>query len=76
MYFEFWRATGQSSGGLAKADFEASADDAIAGQQALARIPRIDPTRIGFWRLSQGGWLAVLAAARSTKKREELSAAY
>jgi dienelactone hydrolase len=41
------------------------ADDAIAGQHALAKLPRIDPAKIGFWGLSQGGWLAVLAAGRS-----------
>jgi uncharacterized protein len=60
------RGSGQSSGDFARADFETLADDAIAGQRALAKLPRIDPTRIGFWGLSQGGWLAVLAAGRST----------
>jgi pimeloyl-ACP methyl ester carboxylesterase len=60
------RGSGQSSGDFASADFETLADDAIAGQRALAKIPRIDPNRIGFWGLSQGGWLAVLAAGRST----------
>ena len=60
------RGSGQSSGDFASADFETLADDAIAGQRALARIPRIDPRRIGFWGLSQGGWLAVLAAGRNT----------
>jgi hypothetical protein len=41
------------------------ADDAVAGQRALAKHARIDPKKIGFWGLSQGGWLAVLAAGRS-----------
>jgi pimeloyl-ACP methyl ester carboxylesterase len=59
------RGSGQSSGDFASADFETLADDAIAGQRALAKIPRIDQTRIGFWGLSQGGWLAVLAAVRN-----------
>jgi pimeloyl-ACP methyl ester carboxylesterase len=31
----------------------------------LAQDPRIDPRRIGFWGLSQGGWLSLLAASRS-----------
>jgi dienelactone hydrolase len=31
----------------------------------LSKIARIDPNKIGFWGLSQGGWLAVLAAAGS-----------
>jgi pimeloyl-ACP methyl ester carboxylesterase len=60
------RGSGQSSGDFRSADFETLADDAIAGQRALAKIPRIDQTRIGFWGLSQGGWLAVLAAGRNT----------
>src|SRR5215469_15902680 len=59
------RGSGQSSGDLGKADFETLADDAVAGQHALAKLPQIDPNRIGFWGLSQGGWLAVLAAGRS-----------
>jgi uncharacterized protein len=60
------RGSGQSSGDFASADFETLADDAIAGQRALAKISRIDQTRIGFWGLSQGGWLAVLAAGRNS----------
>jgi pimeloyl-ACP methyl ester carboxylesterase len=59
------RGSGQSTGDLEKADYETLADDAIAGQHALAKFPRIDPHKIGFWGLSQGGWLAVLAAGRS-----------
>lgn len=31
----------------------------------LAADRRIDPGRIGFWGLSQGGWLSLLAASRS-----------
>jgi len=58
------RGSGESSGNRKNADYEALADDAIAGKNALAKFPRIDPKRIGFWGLSQGGWLAVLAAAR------------
>jgi len=59
------RGSGQSSGSLQGVDYETLADDAVAGQHALAKIPRIDPAKIGFWGLSQGGWLAVLAAGRS-----------
>lgn len=59
------RGSGQSSGDLNKADYETLADDAVAGQHALAKLSRIDPNKIGFWGLSQGGWLAVLAAGRS-----------
>lgn len=59
------RGSGQSSGDLDKADYESLADDAVAGQHALAKLSRIDPKKIGFWGLSQGGWLAVLSAGRS-----------
>jgi len=59
------RGSGQSSGDLDNSDYETLADDAVAGQHALAKFSRIDPTKIGFWGLSQGGWLAVLAAGRS-----------
>lgn len=59
------RGSGQSSGGLSGVDYETLADDAVAGQRALAKLGRIDPAKIGFWGLSQGGWLAVLAAGRS-----------
>ena len=59
------RGSGQSTGDLNKADYETLADDAIAGQHALAKFSRIDPSKIGFWGMSQGGWLAVLAAGRS-----------
>jgi len=59
------RGSGQSSGDLGNADYETLADDAVAGQHALAKLARIDQNKIGFWGLSQGGWLAVLAAGRS-----------
>jgi pimeloyl-ACP methyl ester carboxylesterase len=59
------RGSGQSGGETQSADYETLADDAVAGQHALAKLSRIDPNNIGFWGLSQGGWLAVLAAGRS-----------
>jgi pimeloyl-ACP methyl ester carboxylesterase len=59
------RGTGESSGSVDDIDFGTLADDAIAGQRALAKTLRIDPKKIGFWGLSQGGWLAVLAATHS-----------
>ena len=58
------RGSGASSGTLNGASYEVLADDAIAGAKAIGRNPRIDPNRVGFWGLSQGGWLAVLAAGR------------
>lgn len=59
------RGSGGSSGSLQDSDYDTLASDAVAGQRALAGVRRIDPTKIGFWGLSQGGWLALLAASSS-----------
>ena len=47
------RGSGKSSGSLENIDYDTLADDAIAGQRALAKLPCIDPHRIGFWGLRQ-----------------------
>jgi hypothetical protein len=57
------RGTGLSTGS-SRVSYETLADDAIAGSRVVQESPRIDPHRIGYWGLSQGGWLAVIAAAR------------
>lgn len=59
------RGSGESGGSNAHATFDDLAGDGIAALHALQRQPRIDPTRIGFWGLSQGGWLAILAASKT-----------
>ncbi len=59
------RGSGRSGGTLESSDYSILADDGIAAQRILAQDPRIDPRRIGFWGLSQGGWLSLLAASRS-----------
>jgi len=58
------RGSGHSGGTPAHGDYEALADDGIAAERMLAKDPRLDPKRIGFWGLSQGGWLSLLAASR------------
>jgi uncharacterized protein len=58
------RGEGESSGSGNNNSYETLADDGIAGARAMAQIPRIDPKKIGYWGLSQGGWLAVLAGGR------------
>lgn len=58
------RGTGESTGEARGNAYEVLADDGIAAAQMLARDPRIDSKRIGFWGLSQGGWLSLLAASR------------
>ena len=63
------RGSGQSGGNLKDSDYAMLADDAIAAVQMLKADARIDPKRIGIWGLSQGGWLALLAAANSSDVR-------
>lgn len=59
------RGSGQSGGSNRHSTFQDLAGDGIAALHALQRNPRIDPKRIGFWGLSQGGWLAILAASET-----------
>lgn len=62
------RGSGQStSGGAAPGNFDLLAEDAVAAFAKLTREPGIDPNRIGFWGLSQGGWLTLLAAAKEQR---------
>ena len=61
------RGSGKSGGTLENTDYMMLADDGVSAQRMLARDHRIDPRRIGFWGLSQGGWLALLAASRSPR---------
>ncbi|GAA4059501.1 alpha/beta hydrolase [Actinomadura miaoliensis] len=41
------------------------ADDALAAVRALRAQPGVDPAKVGLWGLSEGGWVAPLAASRS-----------
>lgn len=41
------------------------ADDALGAVAALRSQPGIDPAKVGIWGLSEGGWVAPIAAARS-----------
>jgi hypothetical protein len=45
--------------------YETLAADAIAAVRTLRRHQGVDPGRVGVWGLSEGGWVAPLAAARS-----------
>src|ERR1700722_9521148 len=56
------RGSGKSSGTFADAGYDALAGDAIAAARALAREPRIDAAHVGYWGISQGGWLSVIAS--------------
>ena len=59
------RGSGKSEGKLESSDYSMLADDGATAHRMLTRDHRIDPRRIGFWGLSQGGWLSLLAASRS-----------
>jgi pimeloyl-ACP methyl ester carboxylesterase len=67
------RGSGQSGGKLEDSDYNMLADDGIAAQKMVAMDARIDPKRIGFWGLSQGGWLSLLAASRSPESAFAIS---
>ncbi|WP_433356138.1 alpha/beta hydrolase family protein [Microtetraspora malaysiensis] len=41
------------------------ADDALGGVAALRSQPGVDPAKVGLWGLSEGGWVAPIAASRS-----------
>jgi len=59
------RGTGASTGDWDSAGLEEYADDLVAGIQAMAKRADIDPTRIAVLGMSEGGWVAPLAASRS-----------
>jgi uncharacterized protein len=50
---------------LVERDFSLLADDALDGLEVLMSRPDVDPDRVGVWGLSEGAWVASLAASRS-----------
>jgi uncharacterized protein len=50
---------------LVERDFSLLADDALAGLDVLMSRSDVDPDRVGIWGLSEGAWVASLAASRS-----------
>jgi pimeloyl-ACP methyl ester carboxylesterase len=58
------RGVAQSTGDWRTSSFVDLADDAVAGAVFLKTLADIDSRRIGFFGLSQGGWIAPLAASR------------
>jgi dipeptidyl aminopeptidase/acylaminoacyl peptidase len=63
------RGVGASTGNWRSGTFAELAGDALAAVHLLAARPEIDPQRVGLWGCSEGGWVAPLAAARSTEVR-------
>lgn len=59
------RGCGASAGDWRTAGFDVLAGDALAAVAALRARPDVDAKRVGVVGLSQGGWIAPWAAARS-----------
>ncbi len=59
------RGTGHSTGDWRRASFEDLAADAAAAARFLRNRKDVDPRKVGFWGISEGGWVAPLAAAQS-----------
>lgn len=59
------RGTGLSGGDWQTASLEDLADDAIAAVKLVQQQPAINQDQVGVFGVSQGGWLAPLAASRS-----------
>jgi pimeloyl-ACP methyl ester carboxylesterase len=63
------RGTGESGGdekSINRFSFIDLANDAIAGVNFLASIKTVDKSKIGIHAASQGGWVAALAASKSS----------
>jgi len=61
------RGSGKSSGDFETATFYDLAADAQVAIDHLKLRNDIDPKRIGVWGMSQGGWIAPLAASKSAE---------
>lgn len=48
-------------------DYSELAGDALGGLRALRAMPGVAPSKVGLWGLSEGGWVAPLAASRSAE---------
>ncbi|HEY0730691.1 MAG TPA: alpha/beta fold hydrolase, partial [Pyrinomonadaceae bacterium] len=58
------RGVGKSTGNWREASFVDLADDAVMAAKFLQTRTDVAANQIGFWGLSQGGWIAPLAASR------------
>lgn len=50
---------------LTQRSYQRLADDALAAVRRLRTWPGVDPDRVGLWGVSEGGWVAPLAAVAS-----------
>ena len=56
------RGWGASTGSRIGATVEDMAGDVAAGVRFLQKRPDVDPSKVGVWAISQGGWLAPVVA--------------
>lgn len=56
------RGQGESKGDSTRPRYQTLAEDAVAGKQAIADTDAVHAKKIGYWGISQGGWLAMEAA--------------
>ena len=61
------RGEGGSTGESSRGQFRRQADDALAVIEHVGNLPGVSPERIGLWGISQGGWVAPLAATLSPR---------
>jgi uncharacterized protein len=59
------RGEGGSTGESSRGKFTLQAEDALAVVAHVAGLPEVDAGRVGLWGISQGGWVAPLAATLS-----------
>lgn len=59
------RGTGGSTGDWHSTSLQDLAADAAAAASLLRRRPDIHPQRVGFWGISEGGWVGPIAAANA-----------
>ncbi len=52
---------------LFRRSYSELADDALGAIDVLRAQPGVDPAKVGVWGLSEGGWVAPLAASRSSE---------
>jgi pimeloyl-ACP methyl ester carboxylesterase len=60
------RGVGESTGDWETCSLQDLADDALAGAALLRAHAQIDPARLGLVGLSQGGWIAPIAAVKDS----------
>lgn len=59
------RGYGASEGSTSRPSYTTMALDAVAAKKAIGQTDKVHPRKIGFWGLSQGGWIAMEAATIS-----------